>query len=122
MKIGNVVRHGKANESVIAAFGHADASLDARLIGALSHRNPLVRGITAMLLGRRGLQGAVRGLLHRLKDQNVFVRQDASWAIERILGFAPGEISAALGANAQNPKRLHQKFRRFLRRSERQRT
>ena len=77
-------------------------------INLLSNSDPDIRETCAELLHERGNARAVPALIDALKDSNIYVRQDALWAIEKLCGFAPGGLQDILRlTNQDKPNKLY---------------
>lgn len=75
-------------EDVLRGYGIELSS--PKLIEALNHHNPLVRGMAAEVLGDRGERSATAALLERLHDESLAVRVAAAAALLN-LGNNAGE-------------------------------
>jgi len=76
----------------------------------LANPNPDIRETCAEILRDRGHARAVPALIEALKDNQLFVRQDALWAIGPLCGLEPTMLETLLRiTNIDPPGKLYRK-------------
>jgi HEAT repeat protein len=109
--IESLYENGKFNKKAYAKLLKADNRVIKRLTHELlANPNPDIRETCAEILHERGHARAVPALIEALKDQELFVRQDALWAIGPLCGLEPTSLEKLLRiTNMDPPSKLYRK-------------
>lgn len=116
-KLINELAGGPECAAAKVALLKADGRAFRPLVHALTnHPVADVREEIAEILGKRRHVAAIPYLLSAVVDADQYVRMDAVWSIERILGFEPTGMQDLLDLNWDDPRGNKVKIARFLRR------
>lgn len=112
--INGLFKEGKCIQENHDALIKADHNAFKPLVAALDSYDPLIREACAEILGDRKSTKAIPFLIKTLLDKNLYVRQDALWAIERLSGYQPGALQDWLDiTNMDKPKKLHDRISKW---------
>lgn len=108
--IDGLMGRGKFKRPAYDALVRANNRAFPFLVEALhNHEDEDIREICAEILGDRKSTKAVPALIEALKDESLFVRQDALWSIEKICKYQSGGLYSWLELDPENPPELHQR-------------
>jgi hypothetical protein len=102
----------KARRDLERAGSRAESAL---IRAVSSDPDPLVREEAAELLGRLGSAFALPSLVAALKDPILFVRHDALWAIESIVGLRPASLACWLDLDINHPTEVYRRVSKWWR-------
>ena|ERR1700690_1481677 len=107
--INGLFKHGKLQQANYMALVQANfRAFNPLTIALLGHDNPNVRETCAEILKERKSTKAIPHLIEALCDSNLFVRQDALWAIEFLSGYQPTMLQEWLNiVNTDSPQKMH---------------
>jgi len=113
--IKGLFKDGKCQESnhdaLIKASHQAFKPLTAHL---LNSPDDLIREACAEILGERKSPQAIPFLIKALYDTNLYVRQDALWAIEKLSGYQPGALQVWLDiTNMDKPRKIQDRISKW---------
>jgi hypothetical protein len=113
--IENLFENGHFNQAAYDALVKADNRAIKYLTRELlANPNPHIRETCAEILRERGHARAVPSLIEALKDGELFVRQDALWAIGSLCGFERFEMFLRV-TNVDPPWKLYRRVSEWWR-------
>jgi len=115
--ISGLFEDNSLQKSNYAALVKANNRVLKPLVSALlGHSNPNIRETCVEILHERNTAKAIPFLIEALRDDNIFVRQDALWAIEKISGYQAGMLQTWLNVtNTDSPHKLYKQISEWWR-------
>ena len=106
--INGLFERGKFRRGNYEALVKANAGVVPFLCDAMkNHEDECVREVCAEILGERGSPAVIPALIESLRDESIYVRQDALWSIERICLYSVNALMYWLDLNVEEPDDWH---------------